>query len=113
MKFIVNRRKVSVTENRQVCEEAMQELLTPLDYRGVESMEEAQKKIWFKDWLADGVNHREENGMLVCEKKEKSSQWVVNLASLEELLAFQDKYGAITIANSVPYVEVKKEITIL
>lgn len=113
MKFIISRRKMSVTENKQVCDEAVQNLLTPLDYRNVGSMEEAQKKIWYKDWLADGINHREENGMMVCEKKEKSSQWIVEIGSLEELLDFQNKYGAITIANSVPYVEVKKEITIL
>jgi len=113
MKFIVSRKRMSVTENRQVCDEAVQEKLTPLDYRSVGSMEEAQKKIWYKDWIADGVNHREENGMVVCEKKEQNSQWVVEMGSLEELLAFQDKYGEITIANSIPYVEVKKEITIL
>lgn len=113
MKFIINRKTMSVTENRQVCDEAVQDKLTPLDYRNVGSMEEAQKKVWYKDWLADGINHREENGMMVCEKKEKSSQWIVEIGSLEELLAFQNKYGAITIANSVPYVEVRKEITIL
>lgn len=113
MKFIVSRKRMSVTENRQVCDEAVQEQLTPMDYRNVASLEEAQKKIWHKDWLDDGVNHREENGMVVCEKKEKTSQWVVDLASLDELLAFQGKYGEITLANSIPYVEVKKEITIL
>ncbi|HCC53808.1 MAG TPA: hypothetical protein DEQ20_02625 [Desulfobulbaceae bacterium] len=113
MKFIIKRSKMSMTENRQVCDEAVQEKLTLLDYRSVGSMEEAQKKIWFKDWIADGINHREEDGMVVCEKKEKPSPWVVDIASLEELLIFQDKYGEITIANSIPYVEVKKEITIL
>jgi len=113
MKFIINRKTMSVTENRQVCDEAAQEELTPLDYRSVGSMEEARKKIWYKDWISDGVNHREENGMLVCEKKEKTSQWIVEIDSLDELLALQNKYGAITIANSVPYVEAKKEITIL
>jgi hypothetical protein len=113
MKFIVSRKRVSVTENRQICEEAFQEALTPLDYRNVESLEKARDKIWYKDWIADGVNHREENGMVVCEKKEKSRQWVIKLDSLEELLEFQGKYGSILLSDSTPYVEVKKEITIL
>jgi len=113
MKFIISKRRVSVTENRQICDEAVQADLTPLDYRSIGSLEEAKKKIWYKDWINDGENHREEEGMVVCEKKEKSRQWVVEIGTLEELLAFQGKYGSINIADSVPYVEVKKEITIL
>ena len=112
MKFIISKKIMSVTMNKQVCDEAVLEELTPLDYRKVQSIEEAKKKIWYKDWIADGVNHREEDGMVVCEKKNKSSKWVVELGSLEELLAFQGKYGSINISNSVPYVEVKKEITL-
>ena len=112
MKFIISKKIMSVTMNKQVCDEAVLEELTPLDYRKVPSIEEAKKKVWYKDWIADGVNHREEDGMVVCEKKNKSSKWVVELGSLEELLAFQGKYGSINISNSVPYVEVKKEITL-
>jgi hypothetical protein len=113
MKFIVSRKRVSVTGNRKVCDEARQEDLTPLDYRTVKSLEEAKKKVWYKDWVKGGVNHREEDGMVVCDKKEKSRQWVVEINSLEELLEFQGKYGSIIISNSIPYKEVKKEITIL
>lgn len=113
MKFIISKKRVSVTEDRQICDEAVQVDLTPLDYRSVGSMEEAKMKIWYRDWINAGENHREEDGMVVCEKKGKSRQWVVEIGSLEELLAFQGKYGAINIADSVPYVEVKKEITIL
>ncbi len=113
MKFIISKTRMSVTENKQVCDEAVFEQLTQLDYRSVPSIEEAKKKIWYNDWIADGINHREEDGMVVSEKKEKSSQWVVEFGSLEELLAFQGKYGSINISNSAPYVEVKNEITIL
>mgnify|MGYP005838881461 CR=1 FL=1 len=113
MKFIISRKRVSVTENRQVCDEAVLEELTPMDYRDVRNMDEAKNKIWFNDWIAEGVNHREEDGMVVCEKKERSPQWVVNLNNLEELLELQEKYGSINISNSAPFVETKKEITIL
>jgi len=113
MKFIVSRKRVSLTGNRKVCDEARQEDLTPLDYRTVKTLEEAKKKVWYKDWIKGGVNHREEDGMVVCDKKEKSRQWVVEINSLEELLEFQSKYGSIVISNSIPYKGVRKEITIL
>ena len=103
---------MSVTENEQICDEAVYQELTPLDYRKVPSLEEAKERIWYNDWISDGVNHREEDGMVVCEKKEKSYHWVVELDSGGELMAFQNKYGSITISNSDPYVEVNKEITI-
>jgi len=60
-----------------------------------------------------GVNHREENGMIVCEKKQKEKQWVIEINSLEELIKFQEKNGEIMILDSLPYKEVKKEIRIL
>jgi len=113
MKFIISRKKMSVTENKQVCDEARQEDLTPLDYRTVGTLEEAKGKVWYKEWLSSGENHREEGGMVVCDKKEKSKQWIVEINSLDDLITFQGKYGEIVISDSTPYKEVKKEITIL
>ncbi|MDA8172026.1 MAG: hypothetical protein M0033_02095 [Nitrospiraceae bacterium] len=113
MKFIVSRTTVSLTENRKPCEEAAEEELTPLDYRTVRSMEEAKKKVWYKDWLEGGVNHRVEDGMVVCDKKTKERQWVVDIATLEELLLFQNKYSEIEIAGSAPFKETSREIKIL
>lgn len=113
MKFIVNRTTVSLTGSKSPCEEAREEELTPLDYRTVRTLEEAKKKIWYKDWLEGGVDHREEAGMVVCDRKVKEKQWVVDLNSLEELIDFQEKYGEIVISDSSPYRETKKEIKIL
>lgn len=113
MKFIVSKKIMSVTVNKQVCDEAVLQELTPLDYRKVSTLEEAKKKIWYKGWISDGANHREEDGMVVCERKKKSNQWIIELSSLEEMLSFQEKYGSINVSNSIPYIEVKKEITIL
>ena len=84
--------------------------LTPLDFRDVKNLEEAKGKIWYKDWIEGGENHREENGMVVSDKKVKVGQWVVDINGLEELLAFQSKYGDIVISDSSPYKEVQKEI---
>lgn len=113
MKFIISRKRMSVTESKKVCDEAIEEDLSQLDYRTVSTLEKAKGKVWYKEWISSGKNHREEDGMVVCDKKEKSKQWVVNLNTLEDLVAFQGKYGAIIISDSTPYKEVKKEITIL
>jgi|SRR5208283_19044 len=112
MFFVISGTRVSLTESKSPCGEAKEYEVTPLDYRDVKTLEEAKGKIWYKDWIADGKNHREENGTIVCDKKEKTKQWVVELNSLDELLAFQSKYGDIIISDSSPYKEVKKEITI-
>lgn len=113
MKFIVSRSTVSFRESKSPCEGAKEEELTPLDFRTVKTIEEAQKKVWYKEWLDGGVNHREEDGMVVCDKKEKVKEWVVDIGSLEELIDLQGKYGEILLRDSAPYKEVRKEIKIL
>ena len=110
MKFIVNTKKVPLTESVKPCEEAKEEVLTPLDFRDVKSLDEAKGKIWYKDWLEAGENHRVENGMIVCDKKTKIKQWVVDLHTLEDLVSFQGKYGDIVISDSSPYKEASHEI---
>jgi hypothetical protein len=112
MKFIVSTKKVSLTEVKKTCDEAKEEALTPLDYRDVKSLDEAKGKIWYKDWLEGGENHREENGMVVADKKVKIKQWVVEINTLDELLDFQSKYGDVILSDSAPYNEAKKEIII-
>ncbi len=110
MKFIIGSKTVSLTESKKPCDEAREKELTPLDYRDVKTLEEAKGKIWYKSWIEGGSNHREENGMVVSDKKAKVDQWVVDLNTLEDLLTFQGRYGDIVIADSSPYKEVQKEI---
>lgn len=112
MLFVISGTRVSLTESKSPCSEAKEYELTPLDYRDVKTLEEAKGKIWYKDWIAEGENHREENGMIVCDKKAKTKQWVIEINSLDELLDFQSKYGDIIISYSSPYKEVRKEIII-
>lgn len=112
MKFIVSRKSLSLTESKKPCEEAVEEDLTALDYRTVPSLEEAAGKIWYKDWLNSGENHREENGMVVCDKKAKTSQWVVELNTLDDLIAFQCGHGTIVLSDSASFKGVNKEIII-
>ena len=51
--------------------------------------------------------------MIVCDRKTREKHWVVDIGSLEDLLAFQGKYGEIQIAYSAPFREVSREIRIL
>ena len=112
MRFVISKKRLSLTENKKPCEEAVEVELTPLDCRTVETIEDAKGKIWYKEWMEGGENHREENGMIVCDKKEKSKNWVVKLNSLEELIDFQGKYEKISISDGALYKETSKEITI-
>lgn len=113
MKFIVSKRRVSVTERKKPCDEAVEEELTQLDYRTVKTLEEAKGKIWYRDWLECGENHREEGGIVVCDKKEKRRKWVIEINTLEELIRFQEKYGEILLAEGTHYKESTKELTII
>ncbi len=113
MKFIVSRTRVPLWSKEKPCDGAVEEELTPLDYRVVPSIQEAKKKIWFKEWWEGGVNHREENRMIVCEKKQKEKNWVIEINTHEDLIRFQGKYGEIKNLDSPPYKKVKKEIRIL
>lgn len=110
MIFIISSKTVSLTESKKPCDEAREKALTPLDIRDVKTLDEAKGKIWYKSWIEGGENHREENGTIVCDKKVKVNQWVVDIGTLEELLAFQGRYGDIVISDSSPYKEAKKEI---
>ena len=112
MKFIVSTKKVPLTETKRPCDEAKEVEVTPLDIRDVKTLEEAKGKIWYKDWIASGANHREENGMVVCDKKTKVKQWAVDIHTLEELIAFQGRHGDIVLSDSSPYKEAKNEIII-
>jgi hypothetical protein len=112
MKFIISTKTVSLTHSKKPCNEAKEVALTPLDFRDVKTLDEAKTKIWYKSWIEGGENHREENGMVVSDKKKKESQWVVDINTLEELLAFQGKYGDLVISDSSPYKEANKEIII-
>src|SRR3990172_7054680 len=112
MKFIVSTKKVPLTESKRPCDEAKEVEVTPLDIRDVRTLEEAKGKIWYKDWIAGGANHREENGMVVCDKKTKVKQWAVDINTLEELISFQSRHGDIVISDSSPYKEANNEIII-
>jgi len=106
MKFIIT--KTSMNWNEKPYRKAKKEGLTYLDYRAVSSLEEAKKYPWFEQWYNNGKNHREENGIIVCELLEKKDKWVIEINDLEELIDLVKEEGDIVILKShykeVPFV---------
>jgi hypothetical protein len=105
MKFIVHESISSILEGVQ------EEELTYIDRRTVATLEEAKKYHWFDSWHKKGKNHREENGMIACDRIQKSTERVVEISSLDELLQLQERFGEVEIVNS-GYLEITKQINI-
>ena len=105
MKFIVHESISSILE------EAQEEELTYIDRRTVATLDEAKKYHWFDSWHKKGKNHREENGMIACDRIQKSTKRVVEISSLDELLQIQERFGGLEIVNS-GYLEITKQINI-
>ena len=85
--------------------------VTYRDFRNISTLKEAKTKFWFQSWYDRGTNHREEKGMIVCDRKEKREIWVIDICSLEELMKFKNEFGEIIIMDS-EYLEVSGEIEI-
>ncbi|HPP11079.1 MAG TPA: hypothetical protein PLK41_08840 [Defluviitoga tunisiensis] len=62
------------------------EKLTYHDWRYARSLEEAKEKVWFDSWYRRGINHREENGKVICELKHKVEEYVIEINSIEDLI---------------------------
>lgn len=105
MKFIVN-----IPDNSPHSENLVIEALTYLDFRTVPTLTEAKHRHWYDGWFSSGINHREEQGMVVCEKKEKYPCYVIEIQDLEDLIKLQTKHGHLEIDNS-DYLEISKEIS--
>lgn len=104
MKFIVER--TSRMDEEKPCKEAYKEALTHIDIRTVKTLAEAQKERWYKRWFDNGINHRAEDGCVVCDAKEKRSVWVIKIDTLEQLIAFLEKYGELSISDDSRYKEI-------
>ena len=108
MKFVVSH---TSGWKEKPCVGAKLEELTYLDYRTVSSLEEAEKLDWYKFWFDEGINHRVENGMIVCDRKQKKPKWTIEIHDLEDLMFFIEKTDDIIISK-VPFKEIKYEIEI-
>lgn len=90
--------------------QATVEYLTYKDYRVVPTIEEAKAKFWFQKWFDGGTNHREEGGNIVCDRIEKSEEYVLEVGSLEELLDIIP-WVSFSISKTSSYTGIKYRIT--
>jgi len=65
------------------------------DWRTMGKLEDAEGQHWYHFWYARGKNHREEDGMIVCDIKDPVNKWFINIESLEDLLMITEKLGEI------------------
>jgi len=98
MEFIIER---SSTSNKP-CKEAIPRDATHIDRRTVKTLKEAKSKEWGKEFFERGVNHREEFGM-VARDLDGRKIYVINIGTLEELIAFSEKYGQIILGEEDSY----------
>lgn len=111
MEFVVSRASGWPSEP-QPNPRATQKDLTYIDYRTMPTIESAKEKHWFKDWYDRGTNHREENGMIACDRKELTTEWVIEIADLNDLLSLIEDEGDIILGNNSGYKEVPLSLEI-
>jgi len=105
MKFKIER--TSVWDSKP-CDEAMHGSATYIDRRMTfhldkagmycpqPTLEQARQQSWGTEFFSKGANHREEKGG-VARDLDVENIWVIDIATLEDLLTLQGKYGDLII----------------
>ena len=110
MKFRVERTSVWDDET-QPCLEAVSEMIPRWDRRTFKSPEEHDAKLPHNEpWLSNGTEHRlvygPRGGVIGIERRTGDVMvWFVTLDSLDDLIAFSDKYGALVV-SAEPSIEI-------
>ncbi len=94
MEFIIER----TSTGNKPCKEAIPRDAIYIDRRTVKTLTEAKSKPWGKEFFEHGVNHREESGMVARDLDERKI-YVINIDTLEGLVAFCEKYGEVILAE--------------
>lgn len=71
-----------------------------LDFRSVKTIEEARNMHWYNEWYKRGINHREENGFIVCDIPKSKVMHTLKIDTIEDIQSFIKKYGIIVIKQS-------------
>ena len=98
MEFIIER----TSTNKKPCKEAVPRDAVYIDRRTVKTLAEAKQQSWGRDYFGRGSNHREELGMVARDFDEQRI-YIININTLEELIAFSEKYGQIILAEEDSY----------
>lgn len=98
MEFLVSRTSICRDEVRPCKGSVKKDNLTYMDWRTVKTLEECKTNRYMRDFLEDGINHREENGMIVRELPNRT-KWTIEINSLEKLLDFVNKNAGQIVIN--------------
>jgi hypothetical protein len=98
MKFRVSR--TSIWSEAFPCEEAKKEPYIRIDRRTSDAPEKipafaGKDPEW---WYSEGRNHRVVNGMI--EREFDTEGWFIEINTLEELMAFEGKYGKVIVSRA-------------
>ena len=97
MKFAVTR----TSTNGQPCEEAVLEEYIRIDEYDADNPEKVGINPRNTSWWYDrGENHRVENGHI--KRDFRTTGWFIEINSLDDLIAFKNKYGSLVIEDD-PY----------
>lgn len=93
MKFKVSR--TSTYNDEKPCKEAKRKLYTKIETRKKINVGEKN------EWIENGINHHiNENGYEQREFPDECVGWFIDINTLEELLAFRNKYGDVIITRA-------------
>lgn len=106
-RFIVTR--TSIYGNKRPCKEAKRAPYTRIDER---TFNDPAKIDWvggLEEWYGNGTNHRVTNGHI--QRDFEDSAWFVEFESLDDLMAFVNRYGAVVIGewysnHDIRYIEI-------
>jgi hypothetical protein len=96
VEFMVSR--TSLWIDVKPCEEAVKKSYTKIDERPVDSPANLKIGPDRVHWYTEGFNHRVEDGHI--KRDFEAEAWFVEINSLEELIAFQNKYGDLVLQKS-------------
>lgn len=86
--------------------------VTYLDYRNVSSFKEAENLFWYKAWRDRGINHREENEMIVCDVIQEKELYEIEVSSISDLVNIMKSQGHDIVLSIPSYKEYDLQIEI-
>lgn len=102
MKFVVSRTSELCSNEKAPCKEAKYDEIIRVETRRLHSPEEFDKKFskFEGKWFDIGTNHRlNKEGYIVRDRV--TNVWTIELSSLDDLMAFIDKYEEVLITPCI------------
>lgn len=98
MKIAISR----TTGNQPPCEEAVEFECIYIDYRTVKTLQEMKHLALGKGFFSEGINHREEKGMVARDMPPRLV-WCVEINTLDDITNLREKYDEDLIITSSNY----------